>query len=248
MHPVDILAIAAHPDDIELCCAGTLASLIKQGFRCAVLDLTQGEMGTRGTPAGRLQEAQEAAAILGLETRANIGLPDTGLTNSPAHQDAIIKVVRELQPRLCFINAPNDRHPDHGHAHKLTLDALFYSGLQKRETLDNNGNPQPPWRPAHTFYYMQDTPFEPDIVFDITETQQLKEQAILAFKTQFNVPEEDKGPKTYISGEGFFETLRSRARVYGHQIGVTYGEPFKYHGGPIPFGELNYLLSLNRVR
>lgn len=248
MTKLDVLAIAAHPDDTELCCAGTLAKLVVQGLKCGVLDLTRGEMGTRGTPEQRLQEAQHAASVLGLETRVNLGLPDNGLDNTQDHQHAIMRVVRELKPDICFINAPADRHPDHGHAHKLTLDALFYSGLKMRKTVSNEGVEQEPWRPTHIFYYMQDTPFEPHIVFDITETQSLKEQAILAFKSQFNVPETDEGPQTYISGEGFFETLRSRARVYGHQIGVTYGEPFQYHGGPIPFGDLSYLLSHKRIR
>jgi len=245
---LDILALAAHPDDTELCCAGTLAALAASGLACGVADLTRGEMGTRGTPEIRLEEAQRAAEIIGLQARVNLGLPDNGLTNTADHQNSIIRVIRELRPEICFINAPVDRHPDHGHAHKLCLDALFYSGLTKRETYNESGNPQQPWRPRHIFYYMQDTPFEPDIVFDISKTQSVKEEAIKAFKTQFNVPETDKEPQTYISGEGFFEMLRSRARIYGHQIGVTYGEPFRYHGGPIPFADFNYLLSHKRIR
>ncbi len=245
---LDILALAAHPDDTELCCAGTLAALSLSGLACGVADLTQGEMGTRGTPELRLREAQKAAEIIGLKHRVNLGLPDNGLTNTPENQDSIIKTIRKFRPEICFINAPEDRHPDHGHAHKLTLDALYYSGLSKRETKDDSGKLQEPWRPRHIFYYMQDTPFEPDIVFDISETHETKERAILAFESQFNVPDDDEQPATYISGKGFFEMLRSRARVYGHQIGVLYGEPFKYHGGPIPFAEFNYLLSHKRIR
>ncbi|AXJ00523.1 bacillithiol biosynthesis deacetylase BshB1 [Cyclonatronum proteinivorum] len=245
---LDVLAIAAHPDDVELCCAGTLAALTQQGLRCGVLDLTQGEMGTRGTPEERLSEAQDAARILGLRIRENLGLPDNGLVNSRVHQDAIMAAVRRFQPEICFINAATDRHPDHGHAHKLISDTLFYSGLQKRETTAPDGSAQHPWRPKHVFMFMQDTPFEPDLVFDITETQRVKEEAILAFKTQFNVPATDDGPQTYISGEGFFEMIRSRARIFGHQIGVQYGEPFKYLGGPLPFGDFSYLLSHNRIR
>lgn len=245
---LDALAIAAHPDDVELCCAGTLAVLARQGLRCGVLDLTRGEMGTRGTPEQRLSEAQDAARILGLSIRENLRLPDNGLFNTRAHQDAIIAAVRKFQPEICFINAETDRHPDHGHAHKLTSDALFYSGLQKRETTAPDGSPQQPWRPKHVFMFMQDTPFEPDLVFDVSEVQQVKEEAILAFKTQFNVPEGDAEPQTYISGEGFFEMIRSRARIFGHQIGVKYGEPFKYLGGPLPFGDFSYLLSHKRIR
>ncbi|MFW6348081.1 MAG: bacillithiol biosynthesis deacetylase BshB1 [Cyclonatronaceae bacterium] len=248
MNTLDVLAIAAHPDDVELCCAGTLAELSEQGLSCGILDLTQGEMGTRGTPQQRLEEAQNAARILGVDIRRNLGLPDNGLFNTTAHQQAIMGVVRELKPHICLINAPDDRHPDHGHAHKLTLDALYYSGLQKRQTAGPDGAPQAPWRPAHIFYYMQDRPFEPDLVFDISATQETKEKAILAFKTQFNVPEDDDGPQTYISGEDFFVMLRGRARFYGHQIGVSYGEPFQYHGGPLPFMDFTQMLRHKPVR
>ena len=232
---VDFLAIAAHPDDVELCCAGTLAKLAKSGYKTAVLDLTNGEMGTRGTPELRLEEASDAGKILGLAGRYNLGLPDAALTNSDAHRIAIISAVRTLRPAVCFINAQTDRHPDHGNAHKLTKDALFYGGLKKILTKDEQGNVQQPWRPNHVLMYMQDSPFEPDLVFDISETMAHKEKAILAFKSQFNVPENDDGPKTYISGSGFFEMIRSRARIFGHQIGVEYGEPFNYLNGPVPF-------------
>lgn len=245
---IDVLAIGAHPDDVELCCAGTLATLSKQGLNCGIIDLTQGEMGTRGTPEQRLEEAENAAAILGVSIRQNLGLPDNGLFNTTEHQHRIMAAVRELRPEICLINAPDDRHPDHGHAHKLTLDALYYSGLQKRETKNQNGEIQAPWRPRHIFYYMQDKPFQPDMVFDISEAQEIKEKAILAFETQFNVPESDSGPQTYISGQDFFVMLRGRARFYGHQIGVSYGEPFQYHGGPIPFMNFNEMLRHKPMR
>ena len=243
----DILAIAAHPDDVELCCAGTLAKLASLGNRTAILDLTKGEMGTRGTPELRIEEGLIAAKVLGAE-RFNLGLPDTQLFNTTENQDAIIQAVRNIKPEICFINAPVDRHPDHGHAHKLTLDALFYSGLSKRITHDKNGNKQEPWRPKHIFYYMQDTPFTPHIVFDISDTMEKKIEAILAFNSQFNVPDNDKDPKTYISGIDFFEMIKNRARIYGHQIGVTYGEPFQYHGGPLPYFDLFALLNHKPVR
>lgn len=241
-----VLAIAAHPDDVELCCAGTLAKLAAQGHSVGILDLTKGEMGTRGTPETRLIEADKAAEILNA-ARYNLGLPDTRLENSREHQLQIIRVIRAVQPKICFINSHIDRHPDHGHAHKLELDSLFYSGLAKIET-SLNGEPQQPWRPKHIFYYMQDTLFEPDVVFDISDTMEIKEKAILAFKTQFNVPDNENGPKTYISGTEFFEMLRARARLFGHQIGVKFGEPFKYHGGPIPLADLSIFFGNNRIR
>lgn len=246
MFKCDILAIAAHPDDVELSCAGTLAKLAQQGHKTGILDLTVGEMGSRGTPELRLIEAEAAAKILNA-LRHNLGLADTQLYNVRKNQLAIIRAVRAIQPRICFINPPVDRHPDHGHAHKLILDSLFYGGLQKIET-DWDGVAQQPWRPQHIFYFMQDTPFEPDLVMDISDTFHLKEEAILSFSSQFNVPDSADGPKTYISDPGFFEMLRSRARLFGHQIGVKYGEPFKYHGGPIPFFDLGNFMANKRLR
>lgn len=239
---LDVLAIAAHPDDTELSCAGTLAALVLQGLRVGVLDLTQGEMGTRGTPELRLHEAQNAAKVLGLVVRENIALPDCGLNNTPEHCLKIIEMVRKYQPDVCFINAPDDRHPDHGNAARLTIDALFYSGLMKIET-SNSGSKQLPWRPFHVLHYMQNRTFTPSVVFDITETIDIKEKAILAFSSQFNIENPGDEPETYISSKGFFEQLRSRARHYGHQIGVQFGEPFLYYGGPIPLHNLDIFTS-----
>ncbi|MCC5925031.1 MAG: bacillithiol biosynthesis deacetylase BshB1 [Bacteroidetes bacterium] len=245
---LDVLAIAAHPDDTELSCAGTLAALVKQGKRVGVLDLTRGEMGTRGTPETRLQEAADAAEILGLAVRHNLSLPDAGLTNTDEHRRAIVQAVRTYQPDLCFINSPDDRHPDHGNAARLTLDALFYSGLQKIETTDEHGKPQETWRPSHILHYMQDRTFTPNIVFDISDTIELKEKAILAFSSQFNVDNPGEEPETYISSNRFFENLRARSAHFGHMIGVKYGEPFLYHGGPIPATALDFLLNHKQVR
>lgn len=245
---LDVLAIAAHPDDTELSCSGTLAALVKQGKRVGVLDLTRGEMGTRGTPELRLKEAAAAAEVLGLSLRHNLSLPDAGLVNSHEHRRAIIRAVRSYQPDICLINSPDDRHPDHGHASKLTLDALFYSGLSKIQTFDDEQKPQASWRPFHILHYMQDRTFPPTLVFDITETIDIKEKAILAFGSQFNITNPDSEPQTYISSGRFFESLRARAMHYGHMIGVQYGEPFLYHGGPIPAGGLDFLFSHQPVR
>lgn len=242
------MAIAAHPDDTELCCSGTLASLSRKGLNVGVVDLTQGEMGTRGTPEERLEEASNASKIVGLKVRDNLGLPDCNLDNTPQHREAIIKVVRTYRPDICLISAPEDRHPDHGNASRLVIDALYYSGLLKLETAGKDSLNQAPWRPSHILHYMQDRPFEPTFVYDISDTIEIKEQAILSFRTQFNVSENDDGPKTYISSNTFFKNVRARARHYGHMIGVEFGEPFLYHGGPVPLHDLNVLLNSKPIR
>jgi bacillithiol biosynthesis deacetylase BshB1 len=240
---LDVLALAAHPDDTELSCSGTLAALVRQGLNVGVVDLTRGEMGSRGTPELRLMEANHAADIIGLTVRDNLCLPDCNLENSEIHRRAIIEAVRMYRPDLMFINAPDDRHPDHGNAARLSIDALFYSGLVKIETFHPDGTPQEPWRPYHILHYMQDRSFEPDLVFDISDTIDIKDKAILAFGSQFNVTEPGDEPETYISSSAFFENLRARARHLGHQIGVKYGEGFKYYGGPIGLRSLDVLLS-----
>lgn len=245
---LDVLALAAHPDDTELCCGGTLAQLVEQGQKVGVLDLTQGEMATRGTPEDRLLESSNAADILGLEVRENLGLPDTRLDNTPEYRKQIIRVVRKYRPHLCLVGAPNDRHPDHGNGTELQLDALFYSGLTKIETEDEEGNPQQRWRPSHILHYMQDRPFEPDLVFDISDTFEIKKQAILAFETQFHVKDPGDDPESYISSERFFKNIEARARHYGHLIGAQFGEPFKYYNGPIPFTSFGELFDSDPFR
>lgn len=240
---LDVLALAAHPDDTELSCSGTLALLVKQGLNVGVVDLTRGEMGSRGTPDLRLIEANAAADILGLKVRDNLGLPDCHLENNSVHRTAIISSIRMYRPDVVLINSPDDRHPDHGNAARLCLDALFYSGLAKIETSYPDGSPQEPWRPFHILHYMQDRPFTPDLIIDISETIELKDKAILAFASQFNVSDPGNEPETYISSTAFFQNLRARARHFGHMIGVTYGEPFKYHGGPIAMSDFSVFLN-----
>lgn len=248
MKQLDILAFAAHPDDTDLCCGGTLAALVNQGKKVGVVDMTRGEMGSRGTPELRKKEAKNAADIIGLSARENLGLPDTQLQNDVASRQKIIKKVRKYRPHVCLAGAPSDRHPDHGNATKLALDAIFYSGLIKIETQDESGNAQAPWRPSHILHYMQDRPFEPDLVFDISDTFETKKEAILAFESQFNVQESGDEPETYISSSRFFKQIEARARHYGHLIGVEYGEPFLYHNGPIPLGSLNSLFEMQPER
>lgn len=245
---VDILAFGAHPDDTELCCAGTLAALVDQGKKVAVVDLTQGQMGTRGTPKLRLKEAAKAAAILGLSSRDNLGMKDSEIENRREHQLKIIRKVRFYKPHICFITAPSDRHPDHGDATRLLIDALFYSGLKKIETQDANGNKQEPHRPAHILHYMQDQPFDPDFVFDITDTIDTKEKAIKAFASQFHVENPGDEPETYISSINFFESLRARAMHYGHLAGFRYAEAFKYYQKPAPLSSLNAFFETDPIR
>lgn len=241
---LDVLAFAAHPDDTELNCGGTLARLVQQGLKVGVVDLTQGQMGTRGTPEQRLIEAENAAKVLGLSVRANLGFHDTELFNDREHQIPIIEQVREYRPHICLVGAPSDRHPDHGHATKLMLDAIFYSGLRKLET----GNNQEAWRPAHILHYMQDRPFEPDFVFDISKTLDQKMKSLQAFETQFDVEKTDNEPATYISSQSYFKQVEARARFYGHLGGFEFGEPFKYYNGPTPLSSFDFLNETKPTR
>ena len=245
---IDVLAFGAHPDDTELSCAGTLAALVKQGKKVVVVDLTRGEMGTRGTPEIRLKEAKKAAEILGLHSRDNLGLPDTELTNTRELQLPIIERIRHYKPHICILTAPVDRHPDHGHASTLLVDAVFYSGLRKIETRGMDGKLQEPHRPHHVLHYMQDQPLDPDFIFDITETIDLKEKAIKAFATQFNVSDPGDEPETYISDTGFFESLRARAKQLGHLGGFEYGEGFLYHKKPFPLIDFEFMLNTSPKR
>lgn len=245
---LDVLALSAHPDDTELCCGGTLAALANEGKKVGVIDFTRGEMGTRGTPQQRFQEASRASEIIGLTIRENLELPDTRLENKREYQKKIIEQVRKYRPHICFVGAPSDRHPDHGNATKLALDALFYGGLTKVRTTDEREKPQERWRPSHILHFMQDRPFRPDLVFDITDTFETKKEAILAFESQFNVSDVGEEPETYISNQEFFEGVEARARHYGHLIGTTYGEPFKYYNGPLPMASFEALFETHPTR
>ena len=248
MTTLDVLALSAHPDDTELCCGGTLAALANEGKKVGVVDFTRGEMGTRGTPQQRMEEAGRTANIIGLQVRENLRLPDTLLENRRDYQKAIIQQIRKYRPHLCFVGAPSDRHPDHGNATQLALDAIFYSGLAKVETTNEEGEKQDRWRPSHILHFMQDQPFDPDMVFDITDTFETKKEAILAFSSQFNVTDPGDEPETYISNKEFFEGVEARARHYGHLIGSKYGEPFKYYNGPLPMRSMEVLFETHPFR
>lgn len=248
MEKLDVLAFGAHPDDTELGCSGTLASLVRQGLQVGVADLTRGEMGSRGTPDVRLDEARKAAEILGLVVRDNLSLPDTELCNNRNNQLPIIQLVRLYKPHICILPAPVDRHPDHGNASSLLVDALFYSGLVKIETKNQQGVIQKPHRPAHIIHYVQDGFLKPDFVFDISSSIVVKEKAIMAFKTQFNVKDSGDDPATYISDPDFIKSLLARAKMLGHMGGFEYGEGFLFNQKPFPSSDFHFLMGTNPKR
>jgi bacillithiol biosynthesis deacetylase BshB1 len=221
---IDVLAFAAHPDDAELACSGTLLKLVAQGRKVGIIDLTRGELGTRGSAEIRDREAAASAEILGLTVRHNLGFRDGFFRDDEAHQLAIITAVRRFRPDVVLINAPYDRHPDHGRGSDLVRNAVFFSGLRRIET-SHNGIPQTEWRPAKVWKYIQDQLILPDFVVDITEFMDTKMKAVEAFSSQFYNPESDE-PETYISSKNFMEQLRARAKEMGHLIGVRYGEGF----------------------
>lgn len=221
---LDILAIAAHPDDVELSCAGTLMKMASQGKKIGILDLTRGELGTRGTPEIRAQEAAASSKIMGLDVRMNLGYKDGFFQNDETHQRGIIEVIRLLRPDVVLVNAPYDRHPDHGKGSTLAHDAAFLAGLRRIET-SYQGIAQEAWRPAKVWRYIQDQLIMPDFIVDITPFMERKLDAIRAFSSQFFDPSSDE-PATYISSQDFFEFVKARAREYGHLIGGTFGEGF----------------------
>jgi len=221
---LDLLAFGAHPDDVELSCSGVLLTEKALGKKTGVVDLTEGELGTRGTVETRRAEAAAAAAILGLDARENLGLPDGFFVNDKEHQLAIIRAIRKYQPEIIICNAPEDRHPDHGRAAALMYDATFLSGLSKIETVDD-GQAQLPWRAKYVFNYIQDRYLNPDFVVDISSVMDKKIASIKAYGTQFYNPELG-GPQTYISTPDFIESVVYRAKMFGKMIGVEYAEGF----------------------
>ena len=227
MKDLDILVIAAHPDDAELGAGGTIAKSIAQGKTVGILDLTRGELGTRGTPELRAAEAAAAAKILGVEFRVNASLPDGFLDNTKDQQMVIIPFIRKYRPRLILTNTVHDRHPDHAKASKLVSDSCFLSGLRAVPTFTAEGKTQQAWRPKAVYHFVQDFYIKPDFVVDITDTFEKKMEAIRAFSSQFydgtaQAPEE----VTPISTPQFFQFIEARAREYGRSIGVEFGEGY----------------------
>jgi len=222
---LDILAFGVHPDDVELGCAGSLLAAVAEGKKVGIIDLTQGELGTRGTAETRAVEAANAAKILGIHYRENLKMADGFLQNDELHQRKIIEVIRRFRPSIIFANAPEDRHPDHGKSAKLVADAAFLSGLRKVETVDASGNIQEAWRPTYVFHYIQDRFLEPSFVVDISAYIDRKMDAIMAYTTQFFNPELNE-PATYISSPQFLNVLKGRDAMLGKRIGVEYAEGF----------------------
>ncbi|ACU60552.1 bacillithiol biosynthesis deacetylase BshB1 [Chitinophaga pinensis] len=223
---LDILAIAAHPDDVELACAGTLMVHAAQGMKVGVLDLTKGELGTRGTPEIRAAEAADAAVVMGLSVRDNLGLADGFFRNDTEEQIKLIAAIRKYQPDIVLANAFEDRHPDHGRAARLIADSCFLAGLRRIETFDN-GEPQAAWRPKQVFHFLQDRFEEPDFVIDVSSVIERKKEAIRAYRTQFLAAAGDSEPKTYISSSAFFDGVIARDATFGKMVGVSYAEGFK---------------------
>ena len=245
--PLDVLALAAHPDDVELCVGGTMCVLADQGYRTGVVDFTRGELGTRGTPEGRAEEAAAASEILGLAARENLGIPDGDIQNTRGNQLRVIEAVRRHRPHVVLTTAEHVRHPDHGAATRLSVDALFYAGLAKIETRDAGGAAQEPWRPHHVLHYVQALDVEPTFVVDVSDVWERRTEALLAYKSQFyQGGDGDDGPETYISNPGFLEWVEARARVYGHRVGARYGEPLVYRHGPV--GVTDLMATLGRER
>lgn len=221
---LDVLAFGAHPDDIELACCGTLMKMKAQGKRIGAVDLTRGELGTRGTAELRDQEAAAAAKILGLDVRENLRFRDGFFAHDEAHQLAIIRMIRKYQPEVVLVNAPVDRHPDHGRGSQLVRDAAYLAGLRRIET-ELDGAAQAAARPKKVFRYVQDQLLQPSFVVDITDFFDRKMEAIKAYGSQFFDPKSDE-PMTYISSQNYLDQIEARAMTMGHMIGVRYGEGF----------------------
>lgn len=221
---LDILAVGSHPDDVELSCAGTLAKEIDRGKKVGILDLTRGELGTRGTAETRDREAADAAKILGLEMRHNMRFSDGFFENNKEHQMEIIKILRKYRPEIVLCNAIDDRHIDHGRGSNLVSDACFLSGLRKIET-NIDGEQQEAWRPKNVYHYIQWKNLQPDIVVDISGYIDIKVAAVKAYQTQFFNEKSDE-PKTPISSDNFLDSITYRARDLGRIIGTEHAEGF----------------------
>jgi N-acetylglucosamine malate deacetylase 1 len=222
---LDLLAFAAHPDDAELACSGTLIAHIHQGYKVGVADLTRGELGTRGTPEIRAEEAKRAGEILGLHARVNLDLGDGFLDESSEKLTAVIRIIRLFRPEIVLANAIMDRHPDHSRASSLVSRACFLSGLHRIETKTEDGMIQNEWRPGAVYHYIQDRHIRPDLIVDISPFMDQRMEAIRSYSSQFFDPESVE-PSTAISSRQFMEIVRLRAVEWGRVIGVEYGEGF----------------------
>jgi N-acetylglucosamine malate deacetylase 1 len=222
---LDILVVAAHPDDAELGAGGTIAKHVSMGQKVGIVDLTRGELGTRGTSELREQEAAKSAQILGISVRENLNLKDGFFQNDVESQLAVIRAIRKYQPDIVLANAVYDRHVDHGKGASLAADACFLSGLMRIETVDERGVKQAAWRPSVVYHYIQSQLIEPDFIIDVSDFWAQKIDSISAFKSQFFNASSNE-PETYISKPGFLRMIESRGVEFGHAIGTTYGEGF----------------------
>lgn len=229
---LDVLAFGAHPDDVELGCGGILAQMAMDGNKIGIVDLTRGELGTRGTAETRDQEAKDAAEILGCKVRENLNFADGFFTNDREHQLKVIAMIRKYQPEICIINAPSDRHPDHGKGSALLVDSIFLSGLRKIETLDDNGGSQEAWRPKQTYHYIQFVNLKPELIMAFSaEAMKKKMDAVRAYATQFYDPNSDE-PETVISKPQFLQSIEFRAIDTARLIGAEYAEGFVCQRAP----------------
>ncbi|MFL5752551.1 MAG: bacillithiol biosynthesis deacetylase BshB1 [Bacteroidia bacterium] len=227
---LDILAVGVHPDDVELSCSGTLAKHNAAGRKTGILDLTRGELGTRGSAELRTVEAIRSAGILGVSMREQLKLADGFFNHTENSIREIVSAIRKFQPEIVLANAVSDRHPDHGRAAKLIADACFYSGLIKIET-EYKGEKQEAWRPKAVYHYIQDQFIHPDFVVDVSDFAEVKRKAIMAFSSQFYNPD-SKEPETAISSPEFLESLFSKMSIWGRAIGVKYAEGFTVNRYP----------------
>ncbi len=222
---LDFLAFGAHPDDVELGCGATIAKLVSQGKKVGIVDLTRGELGTRGSAEIRTKETKEASKILGITIRENMDFKDGFFRNDKEHQLKIIQVIRKYQPDFVFCNAPDDRHIDHPKGSQLIVEASFLSGLTKINTDDSLGNAQMQWRPKNIYHYIQWKNLDPDFIFDVSGFHNTKMDAVKCYSSQFYDPK-SKEPETPISTKNFMNFVQSRANDFGRLIGVEHGEGF----------------------
>jgi bacillithiol biosynthesis deacetylase BshB1 len=221
---LDVLAIGAHPDDVELTCGGTIIKLVRQGRKVGLLDLTAGELGTRGTAEIRAREAADAARAMGVVVRENLGIPDGQIESSLEYRRRLIAVIRRFRPELLLFPYHTDRHPDHERAHVLCKESWFQAGLEKLPSRDEGRN-QEPFRPRAYLCFMQWFEFQPTFVVDITQEFDQRMKTIRSYRSQFFDPESTERP-TVLSTPDFMEMIATRAAYYGDRIGVRYGEPF----------------------
>ena len=221
---LDILAFGAHPDDTELGCAGTLIKHINSGYMVGVVDLTEGQLGSRGSVAERYKESAKASEIQGLSIRDNLKLEDGWFEHNKESLNLVIQKIRQYKPDIVLANAIKDRHPDHGRAAKLVAEACFYSGLIKVET-EYEGKKQEEWRPKAVYHYIQDFHIDPDFVIDVSDEWETKIASIMAFSSQFYNPL-SKEKETPISSKSFLDFLAGKAHEFGRPIGAQYAEGF----------------------